>query len=88
MASYSVELKPSVHKDFRRLPKSVVQRAMRRIEELGENPFPQGVEKLEGAQQLYRLRLGNYRIVYEVDTRARRITVIYIRHRREVYRAL
>ncbi|MFN3761631.1 MAG: type II toxin-antitoxin system RelE family toxin [Anaerolineae bacterium] len=88
MASYSVEFKPSVHKDFRRLPKSVVQRAMRRIEELGENPFPQGVEKLEGAHQLYRIRLGNYRIVYEVDTRARRITVMYVRHRREVYRAL
>lgn len=88
MSSYSVDFKPSVHKDFRRLPKSVVERVLRRIEELGGNPFPQGVEKLEGSQQLYRLRVGDYRIVYEVDTRARRVTVIYVRHRREVYRAL
>ncbi|MBC7225647.1 MAG: type II toxin-antitoxin system RelE/ParE family toxin [Thermoflexales bacterium] len=88
MSSYSVEFKPSVHKDFRRLPKSVVERVWRRIEELGETPFPQGVEKLEGSQQLYRLRVGDYRIVYEVDTQARRITVMYIRHCREVYRAL
>ncbi|MBO9369940.1 MAG: type II toxin-antitoxin system RelE/ParE family toxin [Chloroflexi bacterium] len=52
------------------------------------NPFPRGVEKLEGTQQLYRLHLGDYRIVYEVDTREQRITIIYVRHRREVYRAL
>jgi|YNPBryunderm2012_1023409.scaffolds.fasta_scaffold24039_2 mRNA interferase RelE/StbE len=88
MGSYRIEFKPSVYKDFRHLPKSVVERALRRIEELGENPFPRGAEKLEGAQQLYRLRLGDYRIVYEVDTREQRITIIYVRHRREVYRAL
>lgn len=53
MGSYSIEFKPSVHKDFRHLPRSVVERALRRIEELQENPFPPGVEKLEGAQHLY-----------------------------------
>jgi len=47
MGSYIIEFKPSVHKDFRHLPKSVVERALRRIEELGENPFPRGVEKLK-----------------------------------------
>lgn len=88
MGSYRVELKPSVHKDFRRLPRSVVERVWERIEALGENPFPQGVEKLEGAQRLYRLRVGDYRIIYEVDVSAKKVVVLYVRHRREAYRAL
>ena len=88
MASYNVDFKPSVHKDFRRLPKSVVERAMKRIGKLKEEPFPHGVEKLEGADRLYRIRVGDYRIVYEVDTQAQGIMILYVRHRREVYRAI
>ncbi|MBI3537572.1 MAG: type II toxin-antitoxin system RelE/ParE family toxin [Chloroflexi bacterium] len=88
MASYKVDFKPSVHKDYRRLPKSVVERAMKRIEKLKDDPFPHGVEKLEDADRLYRLRVGDYRIVYEVDTQVQQIIVLYVRHRREVYRAL
>ena len=88
MASYNVAFKPSVHKDFRRLPKSVVARAMKRIETLSAEPFPHGVEKLEGAERLYRIRVGDYRIVYEADTQTQQIIVLYVRHRREVYRAL
>lgn len=87
MASYDVTLKPSVQKDLRPLPKSVVQRVIKRLEQLQEDPFPPGAEKLEGTERLYRIRVGDYRIIYEVDTQAKEITVHYIRHRREVYRA-
>jgi len=87
MAFYNVILKPSLQKDFRPLPKSVVERVMKRIEKLKDEPFPHGVEKLEGTERLYRIRVGDYRIIYEVDTQAREITVHYVRHRREVYRA-
>ena len=87
MASYNVDFKPSVHKDFRRLPKSVIGRVMKRIEKLKDEPFPHGVEKLEGAERLYRVRVGDYRIVYEVDTPVQEIMILYVRHRREVYRA-
>ncbi len=65
MASFSVDFKPSVHKDFRRLPKSVVERVMKRIEKLKDEPFPHGVDKLEGVERLYRIVVGDYRIVYE-----------------------
>ena len=88
MASYNIDFKPSVHKDFRRLPKSVVKRVMKRIEKLRDEPLPRGVEGLEGAKRLYRIRVGDYRIVYEVDTQARKMMILYVRHRREVYRAL
>ncbi len=88
MAYYTVEFKPSVHKDFRRLPKSVVRRVMKRIEKLKDEPFPHGVEKLEGAERLYRIRVGDYRIIYEVDTQVQQMIILYVRHRRDVYRAL
>ncbi len=51
MASYNVDFKPSVLKDFRRLPKSVVERVMKRIDKLNAEPFPHGVEKLEGTER-------------------------------------
>jgi mRNA interferase RelE/StbE len=88
MESYDVDFKPSVHKDFHRLPKLVVKRALRRIEKLKDEPFPHGVIKLEGVERLYRISVGDYRIVYEVDIHAKRITILYVRHRREVYRTL
>lgn len=69
------------------MPKSVVERVMKCIEKLKDEPFPHGVEKFEGTEQLYRIRVGDYRIIYEVDTQAKEITVHYVRHRREVYRA-
>lgn len=88
MASFSIEFKPSVEKDFRRLPKLAAERAFKRIESLQNEPFPHGVEKLEGAEKLYRLRVGDYRIIYQLEPQARRITVLYVRHRRDVYRTL
>jgi mRNA interferase RelE/StbE len=88
MDSYNVDFKPSVNKDFRRLPKSVVERVMKRIEKLKDEPFPHGVDKIETAERLYRIVVGDYRIVYEVDTHAKQIMILYVRHRRDVYRAL
>ena len=88
MASYNIDFKASVHKDFRRLPKSVVGRITKRIEKLKEEPFPHGVDKLESAERLYRTRVGDYRVVYEVDTQAQQIMILYVRHRRDVYRSI
>ena len=53
MASYKVVFKPSVEKDLRPLPKSVIERVFRHIELLGSNPFPRQSMKLAGAEQLY-----------------------------------
>jgi len=88
MGSYKAYLKPSVEKDLRRLPKAAVPRVMRHIEGLSAEPFPRRVAKVQGAERLYRIPVGDYRIVYEVDARAKTITIHYVRHRREVYRGL
>jgi len=88
MASYSVRLQPSVEKDVRRIPGSDLRRIFERIETLADSPFPRGVAKLSGAEGLYRIRVGDYRIVYEVEPSSSQIVVQYIRHRRDVYRRL
>ena len=66
----------------------MLQRVMARIELLAENPFPVGSVKLSGAERLYRLRAGEYRIIHEVDVKAKKVIVHFVRHRREVYRRL
>jgi mRNA interferase RelE/StbE len=88
MDSYSIDFKPSVKKDFRPLSESLVTRVMKRIKRLKTDPFPRQVTKLSGTERLYRIRVGDYRIVYEVDTQAKQVIIHYVRHRREVYRAL
>jgi mRNA interferase RelE/StbE len=88
MASYKVILKPSVEKDLRVLPALTRKRVFQRIEALEDNPCPRGSLKLAGAEQLYRLRVGDYRIVYTVDRGSRHVIVYYVRHRRDVYRQL
>jgi mRNA interferase RelE/StbE len=88
MASYSVVLKPSVEKDLRALPRAALARVMQRIDELKSNPTPRQSVKLTGAERLYRLRVGDYRIIYEVNVEASRVVIHYVRHRREAYRDL
>jgi mRNA interferase RelE/StbE len=88
VASYSLSYRPSVEKDIQSIPRSFVARIIARIERLPSDPFPPQSAKLQGAERLYRLRVGDYRIVYEVDLDALHITVQYVRHRRDVYRRL
>jgi len=83
MASYSVVLKPSVEKDFRSLPKSTLVRIMKQIERLANEPLPRQSVKLEGLDDFYRIRVGDYR-----DRSAKSVTINYVRHRRDVYRKL
>lgn len=88
MASYKVIFKPSVEKDLRSLPQSIVRRVFKHVEALEDDPFPRGSLKLAGAEQLYRIRVGDYRIVYTVNRDSRQVVVYYVRHRRDVYRQL
>jgi mRNA interferase RelE/StbE len=88
VASYSLHFKPSVEKDLDSLTKPIIARVLERLEQLKSDPFPRQSTKLHGAERLYRLRVGDYRIVYELDTDAMLITIHHVRHRREVYRRL
>ena len=86
MASYKVVFKPSVEKDLRALLQSVVRRVFKKIEVLQDEPFPRQSTKLAGAEHLYRIRVGDYRVIYGVDKDLNQVIVHYVRHRREVYR--
>jgi mRNA interferase RelE/StbE len=88
MASYSVALKPSVEKDLRQAPRPILNRVWAKIQALSQEPIPRQSTKLAGAERLYRLRVGDYRVIYTVDHDERRVTVHYVRHRREAYRSL
>ena len=86
MASYSIVYKPSVEKDLRSLPQSTVARVIKQIDTLRDNPISRYSVKLTGSKGLYRIRVGDYRVVYGVDQGAKRVTIHYVRHRRDVYR--
>jgi len=88
MGSYKTIFKPSVEKDLQNLPRATVARTMERIEALAANPFPPASVKLSSSERLYRIRVGDYRIVYEVDPKANVVIVHHVRHRREVYRQI
>ena len=88
MASYKVVTKPSIEKDLRPLPKSAVTRILSQIEGLGESPFPRDAVKLEGSTGLFRIRVGDYRIICEVDREAKQVIIHHVRHRRDVYKRL
>ncbi len=86
MASYSVWLVPSARKELRRLPPHELARIHQKIVQLATNPRPVGVDKLTGSTDHYRLRQGDYRIVYHLDDSSHHVTILRIRHRREAYR--
>lgn len=88
MASYRVVVRPSVRKDLRSIPKATVHRILERIESLVDDPRPQKSAKLTGAEDLYRLRVGDYRIIYGVDDDAKMVAIHHVRHRREAYRGV
>jgi len=84
MANYNLVFKHSVAKDLRSIPKQDIIKILSRIESLAINPTPTGSEKLSG-QQRYRIRQGNYRILYEIENQLLCITIVKIGHRRDVY---
>lgn len=86
MARYELRVKPSVAKDLRSVPQADLARILNRMQALRDDPRAQGCEKLSGAD-LYRVRQGAWRIVYQILDAHIVIEVIRVGHRREVYRA-
>lgn len=87
MPAYVLRLRPSAQRDVDHLSRVLRHRVRDRLSKLGEDPRPGGAQK-STALNAYRVRVGDYRIVYEIDDGARVITVTRVRHRREVYRKL
>jgi mRNA interferase RelE/StbE len=85
VGEYSVELKPSARKELERLTPKLIERIFPKLEALAKEPRPQGCKKLKGGQQEWRIRVGDYRVVYTIDDAKRRVSVTRVRHRSEVY---
>ena len=87
MARYKILVKPSANKEIDAVgQKKNRQRIVLRIQSLGENPRPLGCEKLAGHLDRYRVREGNYRILYSIDDEKLLVDVVKVGHRKDVYR--
>lgn len=84
-ASYSLRIKKSAEKELKALPKPDLQKVIRPIHGLAADPRPLGCQKMS-EQSRYRIRQGDYRILYTIDDTDRVIEIVKIGHRREVYR--
>lgn len=83
--AYVVILKRPAEKELDRLPTQVHRRITQKLLELENDPRPHGVQKLHGEDR-YRIRIGDYRVLYLIDERAKTVEVVAVGHRREVYR--
>lgn len=86
MESYSLQWRNSTRKDIRSLPRQEVARIVAAVAQLACDPMPHGSQKLSGSERTYRIRVGDYRVVYEVFTDSHIVEVQRVRHRKDVYR--
>ena len=85
MAKYKITIKKSAAKELREISKKDLRKIIKCIQSLAQNPRPRGARKLSGKEQ-YRVRQGDYRIVYSVDDKNSMVDIVKIGHRREIYR--
>ena len=85
MGNYSVQVKPSARKELEGLPDNVLVRVVQKLESLGHAPRPTGCKKLKGYKDQWRVRVGDWRVVYLIDDATKLISITRIAHRREVY---
>lgn len=88
MAAYTIYFKASLEKDLKKLPKDRLSDILIRIEELADVPHPPNSKKIAGTEHLYRICVGDYRIIYEVMHKTKQVTIFYVRHRHSFYRGL
>jgi mRNA interferase RelE/StbE len=83
--SYAVEVKPAARRELEALPDHLLSRVVRKLESLGHNPRPEGCKKLRGYKNQWRVRVGDWRVLYIIDDMTKLVSVTRIAHRREVY---
>jgi len=88
MANYSIRLTKEAVRQIRRLPPQIRSRVQTRIDDLATSPRPPGCEKLQGSDRHFRVRVGDYRIIYQIEDEHLIITVVQAGHRRDIYRNL
>ena len=84
--SYTITIKKSAAKELELLPRKILENITKAIYDLGENPRPRGCKKLKGSHSIYwRIRIGDYRVLYTVDDVIRIVDIQKVGHRRDIY---
>jgi mRNA interferase RelE/StbE len=86
--AYRIEFSPAAERQFKKLPKEIQLRLKPRLDGLMNNPFPRGAKKLSGEENIYRLRVGDHRIIYQVQQETLLVLVVKLGHRKEIYRRI
>ena len=86
MAAYKLCWKESVRKDLRRLPTVFVSKIIKKVEDLPADPTPTDSKKLRDTEHSYRVRVGDYRIIYQVNSSDNEILICRVRHRKDAYK--
>ena len=86
MALFKINWKTSSERDLRKIDKQFIPRIVDAIESLANNPFPSQSKKLKDTESSFRLRIGDYRIIYQVDSQKKEIIIYHLRHRKDAYR--
>jgi mRNA interferase RelE/StbE len=86
VAGYTVDFTTGAAKEIRKLDAGARRRILVSIAELVTDPRPEGCKKLAGEQNAWRIRIGDYRVLYEIEDDVLTVTVVRVAHRREVYK--
>jgi mRNA interferase RelE/StbE len=86
MERFSIQWRNSTRKDIRSLPRHEVARVVAAVGQLADDPLPHGSQKLAGSERTYRIRVGDYRVIYEVFSDSHVIEIQRVRHRKDAYR--
>jgi len=86
MAFYEIQWKRSAEKDLRGINRQSISRILEAVESLSNDPFPSQHRKLHGSESSYRIRIGDYRVIYQIDKENNIIVIYHIRHRKDIYR--
>jgi len=83
---YAIVFARSARKELQALDPTIARRVLRRIESLAMAPRPPGCKKLKGSDNLWRIRIGDWRVIYSIDDGKRLVDISAVRHRRDAYR--
>ena len=83
--NYRVEFTPAALRQVKKLPGNILKKVAHAIDNLKSNPWPDGAKKLVAGDNLYRVRVGDYRIVYQIRNKELIILIVRVRHRKDVY---
>jgi mRNA interferase RelE/StbE len=86
MDTYKIEWKRSATKELEKLPRPMISKIVSAVDNLSSNPFPQGVRKLVGTEDTYRIRIGDYRVLYNIIQNRLIIEIVRVRHRKDAYK--